>query len=399
MIIAFRQRFSHREIFFAAQGIVLGMILLCFIRFFVGVMGVERVVLEGEVMRQRSSRIEGFLTGPLALRENRKSPTQLALEQKLVFLAQSVRPDFAQEEKVLRIGIRGTDVERVIREGEPVSCRLVEHVSGGIEQIEFVDDGSVSMIPHMLDGRSLLLKVVQATGESMEVVLKTSSNGGVESGDALAQARWLGKDVFFQQYGGGQYQPLGQKEQIEVGSGKRSYVLYVGKGDYLSLKDQRWVVVGALDLADRTNPLAHVREVDEEGVQIEAWDEKGFPLFFSSLKREEGKAIRFDATKVFLEAKQRTTRQVSCKVGKKRFVLQPGDWILQSTSGWHKLVGMDEIDAFLLHDIKGSLCVIDSIDGKGLIKGKCIDETRTCVESFQFKAVSSKGNKKEKIKW
>ncbi|MDN3506148.1 MAG: hypothetical protein P0S96_02860 [Simkaniaceae bacterium] len=387
MIIAFRSRFSLEQIFFWSQLAlgVAGVFVVCF--FFVGM--AKRDVFD---VGQRGGEVDFYalekvLSGPLALKESGKSALAVALEQKLVFLAQSVRPDRVDEERVFRIGVKGDGAEQVVREGEAIACNLVES-DGRIESLGF-GEGDVKMVPHVLDGRSLLLNVERASGAAMEVILKAASPE-VKGGDALASGKWLGPDLFFREYGGSEFRPLGLKQQVEVGKD----VLYLGEGDFLSFRDGSWVNVGRLENADSDAPLAQVLRVGND-LELEAWDVDGFPLFFARLGLERKGGLRFMPDQVFSGAKLRTTSQVSCKMGKKRFVLSAGDWILQVKEGWRKIRSAEEIQAFLDHEVRGLLVVVDRVDPSGRVSGKVFNEMRTELQPFVFQAVTSKGNRKK----
>ncbi len=403
MIITFRPRFSLDQFLFWGQIAVGAASVIVALFFCVQMMRKEVLDVGMNMVGRRSFPMESMLSGPLALRENSRSPLALALEQKLVFLAQSLRPDVKREEKVLCIGVKGTDMQQVVKEGESIFCNLKEHESGGIEGIEFLDgDGNTSMIPHVLDARSLLLKVERG-GEEMEVILKASDGmrkaaSGASKMAALQEGKLWGVDLFFREYGGGEYRPLSQKQQVEVVSGKERCVLYLGSKDFLSFRGGKWEVVAELSDANREVPLAHVASSGPSGLEIEAWDAEGFSLFHTKLQGERSSLLRFAPEQVFLGAKQRTSKQVSCKIGKKRFVLQPGDWLINAKDGWHKLKTLDDIEAFLNHVLRGELCVVDSIDTKGNVKGHYFNEMRTQMQSFAFRAISSKGNRKEKGK-
>lgn len=388
MNIRFRTRFSVEQVFFVAQiAVAIG---LCFVALLL--LGGRRADgFEARVSKEQVKDFGRMLTGPLALKENAKSPLAISLEQKLLFMAQSVRPDM-EGERVLKIGVMGSDVERVVKEGETIRCKLDVHEGGGIRSVEFFDEGDTEMAVQVADGKSLFLRVKQGADEAMDLVL--NARGAGASGKvpgALSGAKLWGEDLFFQKYGGASFRPMGKKAQVEI-DGK--YVVYLAEGDFLTFREGKWSVVD-LGEARKTDPLAKVVAVGN-GLELEAWDGKGFSLFRAKLERERGQALRFDAQQVMQEAKMRTSRQVSCKIGKQRMTLQGADWLLKRKENWHKLRSKDEIDAFLNHELRGELCVIDSIDKSGLVRGNYFNEMRTDVQPFSFRAASSNNKKGRK---
>lgn len=401
MIIVCRSRFPLDQVLFYLRiGLLVSTVFMIVV--FSLSLGTKELELHFSRGQGRSMPMEKMLTGPLALKENRSSPLALALEQKLVFLSQSVRPDLKQEDKVFHIGLKGGEAQSiVVKEGQPIFCHLKQHPSGGIDAFEFSESGETKIIPHVLDDKSLLLAILQGDGTEMEVILKAAGSQLVmrESGSlaiSLQSAKWWGHDLFFKDYGAENYQALGQKQKIEIVQGKDRYVLFIKENDFLSFQKGKWVVIPSLNDADKESPLAKIVAVSPHHLEIEAWDEKGFPLFFSSIPHENAPPARFIAEQVLLDAKLRTARQVSCKIGKKRFLLQQGDWLIKTGSNWHKLLSLKDIDNFLSHDIRGELCVIDQIDSKGMIKGRYYNEMRTDAQSFTIRAASSKGSKKGK---
>jgi len=388
MNIRFRTRFSIEQVFFIAQiAVATGLLLVVILLLGHG----RREGFDARVSKDVVKDFSRMLSGPLALRENAKSPLAISLEQKLMFVAQSVRPDM-EGDRVLKIGVMGSDVERVVKEGEAIRCNLGIHEGGGVESVEFSDEGDTEMAVQVADGKSLYLQVKRAAGEVMDLVLNARgiAKGGKVPG-GLSCAKMWGEDLFFQKYGGARYRPMGKKVQVEV-DGK--YVVYLAEGDFLTFQDGKWCLV-ELGEAPKAAPLAKVVSMGN-GLELEAWDGKGFSLFQAKLERERGKALRFDPQQVIQEAKMRTSRQVSCKIGKQRMTLQGGDWLLKRKDSWHKLRSKDEIDAFLNHELRGELLVIDSIDKSGLVRGNYFNEMRTEVQPLSFRAASSNNKKGRK---
>ncbi len=347
--------------------------------------------------KELSLDLDRMLTGPLGLYESSRPPLALALEQKLVFLAQSMRPDVGKVEKAFCIGVKGSDQTRVVKEGEAIFFEMTQHDTGAIEAIEFSNESASScMIPHVLDGKSLLLKL----GET-EIFLQASSHGravsGMQTGVAnLYKAKWWGQDLFLRQYGGKEYSSFVQKHKIELGEGKKRQVLFVGEGDFLSFTEGKWHVLPSLEEADPNAPLACVQSLSRDQLEIEAWDEKGFSLFQTKFVLEKTPPVQVSLSDLIQEPKLRSAKQISCKIGKKRMVLSPGDWLLKTQTGWRKLVEVDEIEAYLNHELSGDLMVFDWIDSKGKLKGYYFNPMRTQMEPIGIRGASSKIKRTQK---
>lgn len=384
---------SFDDIVFFSQWVIGFGLCLAFLLFAVGALRTPKIQGVSSLASHEGYDLGKIATGPLALRESRRSALALSLEQKLVFLAQSVRPDLKKEEKALCIGVKGTDQKQVVLEGKPIFCQIQEHPSGGVENLSFTGpEHGVAMIPHLLDSRSLLLK-----GENMELFLAASpevKESGAGAVAALQQARCWGQDRFFQMYGGSHFLFLGQKQKLElIQNGQRDF-LYIQPGDFLSLREGKWQVLTSLEEADRNALLAHILD-DGDGVEIEAWDEEGFLLLKKKLDRTSSPPLNLSASQLFSELKLRTSNLVSCKVEKKRMMLREGDWLVRTKSGWHKLKTEAEIASFLQHGMAGDIFVVDAVDSGGLLKGHFFDEMRTqaqpvCIPIAQKPVTNSK---------
>jgi len=338
----------------------------------------------------RNLNFDQILSGPLALHENKRSPLAVALEQKLILLAQSIRPDLRKGGKVFQIGIKGSEQNVVVNEGEPILFHLKQHESGGIEEFEFTQGaGANQMIPYVLNGNSVLLKL---DGED-ELILQASTQASNSTTNLMEKAKWWGNDLFFREYGGADYRPLGEKHKIEFRDGEKSYFLFVQAGDCLAYKDNQWRVLSSLDEADRQAPLAVVESISSNQIEIQGWD----PPFTAKLALEKGQPFRACADQVILEPKMRSSNQVLCKIGKKRLILKPNDWVIKTQTGWRKLITMNEIDSYLNCELLNELFVVDSIESGGLIRGRHFDPLRVQMRPFTIQASKGKILKKRNL--
>lgn len=339
-------------------------------------------------------------SGPLALQENERSPLALSLERKLVLLAQSVRPDFAKEAQAFCIGLDGSSQQRVVKEGEPIFCRVRFNPSRALEAVTFAEEGGdLKMTPHLMDHRSLLLEVENEAGEVFQLNLK-APRVNVEAQELstplaqLKEAKWWGHDPFFSHYGGEKYKRKGMQHKLKVGSNW----MFVEQGDFLTLEGESWKVVEALDQASLEAPLACVQSIDANELVLEAWDEKGFSLFETRLKQMRPTSAKINPSQLIQNPKHRTANGVSCKLGKQRWILKPGDWLLFTGKGWRRLSTKEEISSYLDQTLMGELFVVDAIDRNGLMTGHVFDLNRSSKQPFSIQvagAAAMRGRKKK----
>lgn len=399
MIIAFRSRFKPGHVFAIAKWAIALLTFLLLLQFALSMFKAKKVETASSIPKAAVQMdFDKMLTGPLGLYESKRSPFALALEQKLVLLVQNVRPDLGQGEKIFRLGVKGSEQQRLVSEGEPIFFDLVEHSSGAIEKIEFSDSPmDKQMIPYILNGSSLLLKVDENEELILQAVSQNSglSRKGMDFFDGL-KAKWWGNDLFFREYGGTEYQTLGLKHKIEFSDGSKRYFVFVQPKDYLTFKDNRWQVVSSLSEAEREAPLAVVQTISNNQLELEAWDEGGLPLFQAKMPLEKNSPIRFSPEQFIVDPKLRSGSLVSCKIGKKRLVLKPNDWVIKTETGWRKLITISEIESYLNNDLIEELFVIDAIDAGGQMRGRHFDPMRVQMKSFTILATSSKGKSTKK---
>lgn len=390
MIIAFRSRFDAKVAFAIGKWTIASIAFALIVYFSISFFR-SKPVQVSSVGQQvaRNLNFDEVLSGPLALRENKRSPLALALEQKLILLMQSIRPDLGKGEQLFQVGIKGSEQQAVVKEGEPILFNLKQHESGGIEEFEFSESGAKQMVPYVLNGNSLLLKL---DGDD-ELILQATTLASPSTENLMGKVKWWGKDLFFLEYGGAQYRPLGEKHKIEFKDGVKSYFLFVEPKDYLGFKDNRWRVLSSLEEADREAPLAVVQSISSNQLEIQGWD----PLFTATIALEKGQPFRASADQVIMDPKMRSSNQALCKIGKKRLILKPNDWVLKSQTGWRKLVTMSEIDSYLNSELLEELFVVDSIESGGLIRGRHFDPLRVQMRPFTIQASKGKILKKRNL--
>lgn len=380
MAISYRSRFSIESIFTSATW-GMGVLALLFGAFF----GFRSTRVEGlRALHAAGTRpmLDGFGTGPLALKESSRPALAISLEEMLKLVAQSARPDFSRIERRFSLGVIGSEETRVATEGEKVFLSVVTDERGGIESVTFSNQPTpYSLTPVNLEGESLTLTL---EGEEIAPVdLFLDAKFVKKSAAPLwsAHVEHYGPDLLIEKYGGEQYRAFAGKEKLVI-EGKR--VLFVGKGDYLSCKDGVWQVLPSLDAADRSLPLAHVRDVTPSAVDIVGWDEQGFPSFQVSIPKVKEETYRPLIKKALSNCRARTAKQVVCELDQKRIILKEGDWLLKGESGWTKLKTLSEVEACLSHEARGHLLIIDSVDPKKVIQGHLFNEMRTQVHPFSI---------------
>ena len=79
-------------------------------------------------------------------------------------------------------------------------------------------------------------------------------------------------------------------------------------------------------------------------MELEVWDEKGF--YPSLIKIELQSPSKVGAKPDFLPSsiRLRSSTQITCNLGKRRYILKEGDWMLKTSKGWRNLKKAKDIE-------------------------------------------------------
>lgn len=335
---------------------------------------------------------EAIGTGALALSSYRFSEFIPRLSREVVLLARNTRPDAYKSEASVLLGLKSAKEERVVKSGETFYLKDNEKgwrslltfspkSTGLVLKPLFTEKGAVSFEvakegEH--EKRQFSLSSVLTTGQATSPLLKKQETPYMQS---LKQAKCWGKDILLQEYGGEEYRRMRDKQKVQLESGGGSYVSYVAQGDYLTWQEEKWKVVPFEEVKPDA-PVAYVQSATPKGVEIVAWDETGF--FRSQLKAEAQAApkLAFKPEQFLTSVRLRNNSQVTCVAGKRRLILNQGDWLLKTASGWRHLKKWQQIEECLQHRLRGELFIVDSIDktqGKAMLQGNYFDEMRTQI--------------------
>lgn len=194
-----------------------------------------------------------------------------------------------------------------------------------------------------------------------------------------------------------QHHQIKQKLEIE----ENGAILLMEQGDLLVWKEDKWQKSLGYDKLLEQYPVALVKHISSQFVELEAWDETGFYTFQLKLPLQKSTKAMIRPEQILTHARLRTSSQISCLCGKRRLFLKPGDWLIKTGANWHILKSFSEIEDYLEYRIRGELLVIDAIDqlgGKLMLKGHLFDEMRTQADPVSFSLNEDKQVKQLKKK-
>ena len=203
---------------------------------------------------------------------------------------------------------------------------------------------------------------------------------------ARQKARWVGQDKFFERYGGEEFEPLAQKQRIDLGEGAEAYSLYAAPGECFVWDEERWKQAQP-GIETRDKPLLTVKKVEERVLMMDLWDIEGKSKIALNLIRMPESFAATPITQEFRFVGARTKTKVLFEIDQERMILKPHDWLVLTSEGWKKLSTPDEIDAYVERKIVGPLFVFEGIsrkDDKQVMIGTLVAPNRTELQDVEI---------------
>lgn len=205
------------------------------------------------------------------------------------------------------------------------------------------------------------------------------------------RAKWYGKDRFFEDHGGDEYQETLGKHRVDFGEGEAIYSVFVEQGDSLVWIDDRWVVVEPGE-ASKGKPLMLTKRMDDRLLTFELWDVEGKGKINLNLLKSSEAWLPGELKKHFKFIASRTKTQFVFEIRGKRTHLSPNDWLIFVDGGWKKLATEEEIDDYVSRKIVGPLFIFDGFQKKEerqVLQGQFYNQTRTVKEEFEIPILQS----------
>ena len=339
-------------------------------------------------------RLEDLGKGALSLHPLKKSSLVPDLSREILVLARSTRPDCNPGEESFLISTKSSPQSRVVAPGEQL---FLERLDNGDHEptYRFTDKRMPLWIRPMGSGKEdVCIEVgLFSPGKQSETFLEEvaevlvqpvrapSSSEKKESFylSSVRNAKWWGSDALLKQYGGAEYREMMLKQKIELLTEHGSEFYFLAAGDYLQWLEGRWQKT-SLSTTVAGVPVAQVKNVTSKTLDIEVWDERGFypQLVHFDIEVPSKTSQKNDLHSSSIRL--RSSSQVACTLGKRRFILKEGDWLLKVGKSWRNLRRSKDVENCLQHRLRGELFIFDSIEkqqGKYFLKGHLFDEMRT----------------------
>jgi len=207
----------------------------------------------------------------------------------------------------------------------------------------------------------------------------------------LAEARWLGHDVFAEKYGGGL-----QTLRIAIGAQPNAQIVDLRDKDWIIWEDSRWKK-GTLD--EKPAFAARIELADSKALILEGWDGEAHVRL--SLASAAMPLFKMRGEEIFNSIRVRSEKQISCMMEKQCLILRLGDWVLKVNGRWKILRKKEEKEAYRSGKLDGELFVLEKIEskqGQKFISGFLFNAEKSQVIPIDLAAnkLSSRKEAKEK---
>lgn len=210
---------------------------------------------------------------------------------------------------------------------------------------------------------------------------------------ARQKARWYGPDRFFERHGGQEFEHKIDRQRIDFGEGDNIYSVFVQIGDSLVWEDGHWVNAkpGPETLG---KPLMVIKKVEDRLISFELWDNEGKTKVVLNLLKSPEAAPPANTLQSFKFVGSRTRSQFVFELNKKRIMLSPHDWLLQTDKTWKKLTTVKEIDDYVEGKTPGLLFIFDGVekrDDKQVLVGTLFNKSRSDFQKIEMVMESGAG--------
>ena len=319
------------------------------------------------------------------------------LEDRLILLEDTPRPDQNKIGHVFVLGLEGSHQKRVFTDGEIVylNCLSEDEISFSDHKTPFYftpkfresNELEIIFSIEFHDEEDALIFI-----DSQSFALKKKSNFaspflGVkgEMGllcQFLSNLKIYEADLLMQIYGGTEFDEL--KASYRMYSGFSDFISYIKPYDLFIWKDEKLVLE---DSKTEGFPLVKIMHIDKQKCELIAWDSEGVYSKLITLNLCKTSPFAIKPQELFLKLHQRTEASVTCQLHNRNVIIRKGDWLLYSKGKFRNLRTYDEVNDFLRYALKGELFIFDGIikkEGPSLFVGHLFNEERSQAKIIEI---------------
>jgi len=326
--------------------------------------------------------------GSLSLQKATYRSLLASLQKEVSLLA---KVPSTEKKTTFLLGLRSSKTECRVQEGEQVflSCDVLP--AGMAPTYRVAEYRTPLWIrPNVCDGRVMLEVGLFTAAQNSDLFreekmrwpllqeeqLKTTNASSLHV-VSLQKAKIWGRDLAL-----GKIFPLGKdKIKIEIPYENTRIFYFLEEGDFFRFEEGRWVPILQ---ATCDGLMAQVKSASAQGIEWEVWDAQTMHSCSVQVNRLEEDTLHITADLLPSSCQKRGDRQASCFLGKRRYLVKEGDWLIKTLRGWKRIQGED-IQKYLQHHIIGELYIFESFaqeQGRDVMKGVIISKMRTKAYPF-----------------
>jgi hypothetical protein len=200
------------------------------------------------------------------------------------------------------------------------------------------------------------------------------------------KAKWYGKDIFLQEFGGPEYSFANDSERIEFDAGTSHYALYLKEGDLIAWDEQNgmWNHVSP-GRDSRGKTIAVVKKVSDTAITFDLWDPEGTKKTTLELHKLPPIPLSGEPSMRLIGARSRQDWIVES--AGKRILLRSDDWLLSSDGKCEKIQTAEQLDDWLSGTLGGELIILERVERKDntpCLLGTRISASRTQAVPFEL---------------
>lgn len=377
---------------------------------------------------QTQEHYDAIVSPFLALDSNKSAAKLPDLRNSLLYYGKNLRPDCIDDHVTLLMGFRGELVLTTTRPGEKTYLEYLN--KNGSKRWAFSEQNRKTpfwiVVEPEHEGAAISFQIQDHKGNlvteprdlaaftvkeyPLPLMTPITTNwtiGGEIVDHSLLHkqnAKWYGRDIFLEMYGGDAYSFTFNKERVQFESGEDAenqvYAIFIEAGTTLIFEDEQWKVT-PLGNETRGKPLLQVKRVDERSIFFELWDAEGKRRFPLELAKAHEPALASQKLDIKLIG-ARSKTSVIMSIQGKRTQLRSDDWLIfnkmgPQVDGFEIIRTVNQIDALINGQLKGDVLILEGIDRKQrgtIVKGYLFSSSHAQVEPMYI-AIQQANDKKQ----
>lgn len=322
------------------------------------------------------------------------------LQQALVYMSNNTRPDAHARQTQCLVGLKGSFQTRLVEPQQKIYLYYDQGHLAFSQQVQplWIKFKSIEENVLYYDAGMVLMQeeTHELYQETLHNVAERQTEAELDQGflqesyfHDVENAAWWRPDVLYETYGGKEFEAFKGCHRLAFGSSSKEAreVCFVKPQSILLFKDRQWSTNFLEGEETQGHPIAQVLSITPMHMEIKVWDVSGMHSKQVSLTPQRIKPLNIKLEEVFLQIRQRTLRQVFCKVGTKHMLLKAGDWLLHVDNQWKLLKTPEEIERYLSLQLEGELFVFEGIEknqGNTIFKGRFFDTMREQMQAVSI---------------